>query len=144
MSSPTGSRLRIGDTERDAATAALGEHFASGRLTREEFDERLEQAWAAKTAEELDPLFADLPRDRAAAQPSRAQAVGFHDRGRSVGRWRGPSGPPPLLFLVLAVALVITILTHLPFVLMILGFLWVTGMIRHRGPVRRGHWAHSR
>jgi len=57
-------RVRIGDAERDAAAAALGEHFASGRLTRDEFDERLERAWAAKTAVDLDPLFVDLPTTR--------------------------------------------------------------------------------
>ena len=40
--------LRIGDTEREQAAAALGEHYAQGRLTTEEHSERLDQAWAAR------------------------------------------------------------------------------------------------
>lgn len=148
MSTPTsGSRVRIGDADRDAAAAALGEHFASGRLDREEFDERLERAWAARTADDLDPLFIDLPRgyDHRVPVPSqRAEAVGFGDR-RSMGpRRRMPFGLPPPLGLVLVVALVLTVVTHLPIVFLVLGGLWITGVIGHRGRMRGGHWAHSR
>jgi len=39
----------------------LSEHLAAGRLTQEEFDERLDKAYAAKTLGELDDLMADLP-----------------------------------------------------------------------------------
>ncbi|WP_084957786.1 DUF1707 SHOCT-like domain-containing protein [Thermoactinospora rubra] len=53
--------LRIGDAERDEAMAALREHFAQGRLTREELDERLDLALSAKTAGELARVTADLP-----------------------------------------------------------------------------------
>ena len=54
--------VRIGDAERDEATAALGDHFAAGRLTREEFDTRVDQAMAARYDGDLRPLFADLPK----------------------------------------------------------------------------------
>ena len=54
--------VRIGDIERDAAVSALGDHYAAGRLTREEFDERSEQAMQARFHGDLAPLFADLPR----------------------------------------------------------------------------------
>jgi hypothetical protein len=53
--------LRIGDQEREAAVAALGEHYAAGRVTKDEYDERAERAWAAKTNSDLKPLFLDLP-----------------------------------------------------------------------------------
>lgn len=53
---------RIGDAERDAAIQALGEHFAAGRITQQEFDERADTAMRARTDAELRPLFADLPR----------------------------------------------------------------------------------
>lgn len=53
--------LRIGDAERDEAVGALGEHFVAGRLTQEEFEERSDQATRARYADELSPLFADLP-----------------------------------------------------------------------------------
>lgn len=52
---------RIGDAERDRAVECLQEHHAAGRLTGVEFEERMEQALAAKTRSDLDPLFADLP-----------------------------------------------------------------------------------
>jgi hypothetical protein len=54
-------RVRVGDAERERTAAALGEHFAAGRLTRGELDERLTAAWTARTAEDLDRLMADLP-----------------------------------------------------------------------------------
>ncbi len=53
--------LRIGDTERTAAAEELGEHYAQGRLSAEEHQERLDRAMGARTASELTPLFADLP-----------------------------------------------------------------------------------
>ncbi|GAA1426180.1 hypothetical protein GCM10009616_00050 [Microlunatus lacustris] len=55
---------RIGDAERDRAVDALQEHMAAGRLDREEFDERLGRALAARTVADLQPLFADLPEPR--------------------------------------------------------------------------------
>jgi hypothetical protein len=53
--------LRIGDAERDQAVGALGDHYAAGRLTKDEFDARSEQAWSARFRHDLEPLFADLP-----------------------------------------------------------------------------------
>ncbi|MGW5158149.1 DUF1707 domain-containing protein [Nonomuraea wenchangensis] len=53
--------LRIGDAEREQTMAALREHFAEGRLTREELDERLDHALTAKTARDLARVTADLP-----------------------------------------------------------------------------------
>ena len=55
---------RIGDAERDDATELLREHMAQGRLTAEEFDERIDAALKAKLASDLDPLFTDLPGPR--------------------------------------------------------------------------------
>lgn len=58
------SPQRIGDAERDRAAELLREHMAQGRLTAEEFDERVERALTAKVASDLDPLFSDLPGPR--------------------------------------------------------------------------------
>lgn len=63
--------LRIGTAERERAAADLGEHLAAGRLSTEEFDERVRQAYAARTAAELTPLFRDLPDLRPAPVPQR-------------------------------------------------------------------------
>jgi len=58
--------LRIGDAEREAAVAALGEHYAAGRLSKDEFDERTAAALTAPTPSALAPLFLDLPAPHAA------------------------------------------------------------------------------
>ena len=54
-------RTRAGDEDRERTATALGEHYAAGRLTLEEFQQRLDQAYAAKTLEDLDDLMTDLP-----------------------------------------------------------------------------------
>lgn len=53
--------LRIGDAERDAAAADLGEHYVAGRLTLDELHERLGQVFAAKTHGQLWKVMSDLP-----------------------------------------------------------------------------------
>ena len=58
---PNDPRLRASDADRDRATALLREHHAAGRLTAEEFGERMDAALNAKTLGELDDLLADLP-----------------------------------------------------------------------------------
>jgi hypothetical protein len=58
---PAQQPVRIGDAERDEALDRLGDHFAAGRLTREELDERTEQAMGARFDRDLEELFRDLP-----------------------------------------------------------------------------------
>ena len=53
--------LRIGDAERDAAATDLGEHFAAGRLTLDELNERLDAVFSARTFGQLNRIMADLP-----------------------------------------------------------------------------------
>lgn len=53
--------LRASDADRDRVAALLREHHAAGRLTADEFSERLTAAFAAKTMGDLDELMADLP-----------------------------------------------------------------------------------
>jgi hypothetical protein len=145
--SPMGSRVRIGDAERDTAASELGEHFAAGRLTREEFDERLGRAWAAKTRDDLEPLFLDLPsggdRRQEVGGPRRDPSLRRAGWGTVGPRRRTPFGLPPPIAIVLAVVLMITIVTHLPFILFGLGVLWFFGMIGHRRSYP-GRWAAPR
>ncbi|MBG0827748.1 DUF1707 domain-containing protein [Planomonospora sp. ID67723] len=54
-------KMRASDDDRDKVASALREHYAQGRLTVEEFDERLEQLYASKTYGELATLTSDLP-----------------------------------------------------------------------------------
>jgi hypothetical protein len=58
---PADPRIRASDDDRDRAATLLREHHAVGRLTAEEFNERLDKVYAAKTMGELDGLLADLP-----------------------------------------------------------------------------------
>ena len=54
-------KIRASDADRDRTAALLREHLAAGRLTSEEFNERLDKAYAAKTMGDLDKLLEDLP-----------------------------------------------------------------------------------
>jgi type VI protein secretion system component VasF len=55
--------MRAGDKDRQQVVELLGKHFGEGRLTVEEFDERVVQAHAAVFLDEFPPLTADLPGD---------------------------------------------------------------------------------
>lgn len=55
------SGIRASDHDRDRTAHLLREHHAAGRLDPEEFAERLDKSFHAKTVEELDRLTADLP-----------------------------------------------------------------------------------
>ncbi|HEX5496502.1 MAG TPA: DUF1707 domain-containing protein [Mycobacteriales bacterium] len=55
------SQIRIGDTERESALAALGEHMSAGRLDIDEYGDRSARVPMAKTWGELTELFSDLP-----------------------------------------------------------------------------------
>lgn len=73
--------------------AALREHTALGRLTLEEFSERVEKATTAITLDELDQIGLDLPPsvepERPRRRPKRFTGVFFSDTERT-GRWRLP------------------------------------------------------
>jgi hypothetical protein len=54
--------LRVADADREQTVRTLGEQHALGRITYDEFLERMERAYEARTHEDLDTLTADLPR----------------------------------------------------------------------------------
>jgi Domain of unknown function (DUF1707) len=58
---PGDPRIRASDADRERTATLLREHHAEGRLTAEEFSERLDRVLAAKTVGELDSVLADLP-----------------------------------------------------------------------------------
>lgn len=123
-------RMRIGDAERERAVASLGEHYAVGRLTREEYDERCEAAWAARTGADLRPLFADLPGPQ---QQQRRPAAPAPSRAR--GWWPLPLVP------VLAILLGLTVLTHLPVILVgLLAWFLLSRSCRQGGRVVHRRW----
>jgi hypothetical protein len=62
--------LRAADADRVAVATVLGEHMSAGRLTLDEYDDRLARAYAAKTYGELEQLTADLPAAVPAPRPA--------------------------------------------------------------------------
>lgn len=78
--------LRVGDSERTEVCDLLARHFAEGRLSPDELDDRLAVATSAVTQADLSGLLSDLPRDErprplhpqgaAAARPVVAPATG--------------------------------------------------------------------
>jgi hypothetical protein len=56
-----GPAMRASDGERDQVVALLQRHFADGRLTQAELEERAGTAFVARTRDELIALIADLP-----------------------------------------------------------------------------------
>ena len=57
----TGSNWRAGDADRMAVADQLREHYAVGRLSMDEFQARLDAAYAAVTVRDLALVTADLP-----------------------------------------------------------------------------------
>jgi Domain of unknown function (DUF1707) len=53
--------LRASDADRDATADRLRQHHTDGRLDQDEFQERLDRCFAAKTVGELAELTRDLP-----------------------------------------------------------------------------------
>jgi hypothetical protein len=117
-------RIRVSDADRERVTARLREHFAEGRLTSEELDERISAALSAKTAGELRRVMVDLP------EPQPAGGQGGPPPGWGGPGWAGPGwgrqsqagwGPPwagyrrfrrgprvlPLLLILLILAVVL-------------------------------------
>lgn len=142
--------VRIGDAEREDAVRQIGEHFAAGRLTEEEHAERSEQAYAARTQEDLNALFGDLPGGPAEQQqgqwgpPWASWSAGPQGGPRGGGRppWAGP-GPLrwlPVPFLVIALIGTACALAHgfFPFFVLPLLAIGVTLYVLNRKGVFGG------
>jgi hypothetical protein len=77
----TDDTIRASDVDREAVVATLREAYTAGRLTLDEFDERMAAAYAGKTWGDLRELTADLPvqpvlgADLPDRQPSTAAAT---------------------------------------------------------------------
>jgi hypothetical protein len=92
--------IRASDGDREAVAARLYEAVGDGRLTLQEFSERLDLAYAARARSELAPLTADLPApvdpDRGPHRLRRVMLGIFWDSRRS--------GPQPLEDEITAIA----------------------------------------
>jgi len=96
--------IRVSDADRDRVAGRLREHFAAGRLTQDELDERVSAALNARTFGELRAVLADLPEP--APVPPRAGPYPQQAPPMWLARRRGPRFLPVLaLFLLLALIL---------------------------------------
>ena len=97
-------RIRVSDADRERVAERLREHFAQGRLSSEELDERISAALGAKTFGDLRRIMTDLPEPELVQPQARGYAPwGPGPRGILV---RGPR-LFPLAMLALIAALVI-------------------------------------
>ncbi|HEY7483117.1 MAG TPA: DUF1707 domain-containing protein [Streptosporangiaceae bacterium] len=127
--------LRIGDAERTRVTEALHDHFAQGRLTQDELEERLDAALAARTYGDLRRITHDLPMPQATAG----------DRQAARPPWR--RSRPPVFALFALAFLLVALVAGGPWyalvgVLKVILLVWlvtaVLGILRIRRWVRRG------
>ena len=124
-------RMRVSDNDRERAMADLAGHYADGRLDHEEYDERLDAIWTARTRADLAVLFSDLPRPAVTYPPARPAPQGAK-RG-----FRLPLLP------VLALLVVLSILLEAPVWLLVFPLMFFRS--RHRaGCAPRTHTDYRR
>jgi class 3 adenylate cyclase len=85
--------VRISDADRNQAVELLRRHTADGRLTLDEFSERVGLAFGARTRADLQHVMADLPAVQApvpetARRPAKGWTVSIMSGSRRTGRWR--------------------------------------------------------
>jgi uncharacterized protein DUF1707 len=91
--------VRVSDAERESVAAQLREHYAQGRLTLDELNERLDRAFASKTRTDLQAVTSDLPYSPpTGVLPSdriRRASYGPGGQGWTRHDWSGPywTGP---------------------------------------------------
>ncbi len=156
-----GPGVRIGDTEREAAAASLREHYARGRLTLDEFQQRLDAVFAATTNADLAKITADLPytspyappwpprESSSASSPGAARQLGA---GAGAGtRHRRPNAARSWAWSTVALVVLAVVIIGFswpfvgvfkPLLILIAVFTFARKMLRRilGGGARRGRW----
>jgi len=83
----------VSDAERDQTVELLREHVVVGRLTLDEFSDRVGVALAARTRSDLSAALTDLPRlpsapEEATRRRARRRFVAIMSGSQAKGRWR--------------------------------------------------------
>jgi hypothetical protein len=97
----TDDLIRASDVDREAVVTTLREAYTAGRLTLDEFDERMAAAYAGRTWGDLRALTADLPlqpvlgTDIPDRQPSSAAALPSYSPEPEPNQEPRPSVGPP-------------------------------------------------
>ncbi|NYI78176.1 DUF1707 SHOCT-like domain-containing protein [Nocardioides panzhihuensis] len=74
--------LRVSEADREEASARLAEHYSTGRLSGDDYYERLDAVWSARVGSDLEMLFTDLPRT--VPQPPQAARRPRRNRPRAL------------------------------------------------------------
>jgi hypothetical protein len=122
---PAHPHIRAADADRDHAAALLREHYAAGRLTTEEFSERLDAALSARTYDQLDELMFDLPALDLTRSSSQAQSSGqalpaTSEQQPASDPARAEANMRRARFAVIGVVVVVNLVTGVAF-----GFWWI-------------------
>lgn len=108
----TAPEMRASDGDRDRVAAALREHMAEGRLTVDEFNERLERVYRSRTYGELAKITADLPEVDLHTLPDTVSRPGKSPQPRDKARsslkaswaaWAGASAINWVIWLIVSV-----------------------------------------
>lgn len=84
---PENASMRASDADREIVRSALADAYADGRLTREEYDGRLNTLYESRTLSDLASLITDLvPLDSPPAAPARLPSGDARTRGAR--KWR--------------------------------------------------------
>ncbi|MEW9546747.1 DUF1707 domain-containing protein [Nonomuraea sp. NPDC050783] len=99
--------MRASDADRDRVAAVLREHTAQGRITMDEFNDRLEQLYKSRTYGDLAKLTADLPevdlRHRPAKASQPVQKRDMHTGMKAAwGAWAMASGINWVIWLIVS------------------------------------------
>jgi len=70
-------KMRASDADRDRVVEHLNVAYSEGRLSKDEYDARLEKALSARTYADLDQIVADLPATRPVVVPPVARTSGL-------------------------------------------------------------------
>lgn len=124
------SVIRASDDDRERVVGVLREHTAQGRLTLDEFEERMTAAYAAKTWDDLRQLTRDLPAQVDFGSEN-AECAG-PDRSDDRTRTHGGLAIPRMVYLVpllavvalLAVPVAAGAVRVIPFPLLFIGLFW--------------------
>ncbi len=165
-----GQGVRISDADREAAASSLREHYARGRLTLEEFQQRLDAVFAAKTDVDLAKINADLPYVNPDAAPwppqqsagtkSASQYADARQLGIGAGRASGssagsgsrrPNAARSWAWSTLALVVLFVVIIGFtwpfagifkPLLILLAVFTFVRKMLRRilSGGARRGRW----
>jgi Domain of unknown function (DUF1707) len=104
--------VRVSDADREQTVVRLREHTVAGRLTLEEFSQRVDRALAARTRAELDAATEHLPQPKAPPGRARGLLITLFGSEQRRGRWLVPEriwavslvGAPDLDFRQAAIA----------------------------------------